>query len=508
MTRWNIDQELSGSSTPTQSLLFSLHFFRAALLRRWRTVACFVVGGAVLAILALHVMPPGSTATTGLVLTHRDGDDPATAMATDVSLLRTRTVAQEAISALELPMSPDDFQATVTVTAPTPEILVITLKAPTPDAAVTRLRAFSTAYMTFRADNVRLQSDGLIAGDQERIEELEDQSTTLTKQYEALVGRGDADSQARAADFLSQRSQLNAEITTLQQDIKQTALVTESILVASHTIDAPALNDPHTAKRLVLVMMSGLIGGCAVGVGLVLLTALLSRRLRRRDEVALALGLPVRFSTRAVVGRWPRRGVARERDLDVLAAGLGTALADGEGPRSLALVSVGATREAALVMRRLAERLEESDHRVCLVDLTEHGALARTRGASAGIPVVRPTGTVATASGPLSLVSSYDGGASLDDDARAHWDRAEVVLVLGDAELGIGAEPLSTWADRAVFLVKAGRASAEFLDSLCRIFTASGVVVEFAMLVGSDSSDESPGFPAALANGLHVRRSS
>ena len=52
--------------------------------------------------------------------------------------------------------------------------------------------------------------------------------------------------------------------------MKQTSLVTESILAASHTIDSPALDPPHTAKRLVLVMMSGLIGGTAVGVGVVL----------------------------------------------------------------------------------------------------------------------------------------------------------------------------------------------------------------------------------------------
>jgi len=108
----------------------------------------------------------------------------------------------------------------------------------------------------------------------------------------------------------------------------------------------------------------------------------------------------------------------------------------------------------------------------------------------------------------LALVSSYSGEPALDDTARQDWDRAEVVLVLGDAELGIGALPLSTWTDRAVVLVKAGRASAEFLDTLVRIFTASDVTVEFAMLVGADASDESPGFPATLAGAAHVRRTS
>lgn len=508
MTRWNIDQELSGPGNPTQSLLFSLHFFRAALMRRWRTLACFIGGGVLLAIAALHLMPPGSSATTGLVLAHRDGVDPATAMATDVKLLQTRAVAQNAIDALHLPMAPDDFQASVTVAAPTPDILMITLKAPTPEAAVSRLRALSTAYITFRSSQVRDQSDGLIEGYQTQIKDLQSQSSTLTKQYDTLAGHGDPDSQALAEDVLTRRSQLNGEITTLQQDIEQTSLVTESILAASHTIDAPAVNPPHRAKTLVLVTMSGLIGGTAAGVGVVLMTALLSRRLRRRDEVAMALGHPVRFSTRALGHRRLRRRGAWMRDVDVLAAGLGSALRnDEDAPQRLALVSVGATAEAALVVRRLAQHLQEGGHRVCLADLSERGALAR-RGDDPDLTVVRPSGTVVTASGPLSLVSSYDGRPALDEDAREDWDRAEVVLVLGDAELGVGAEPLSTWVDRAVFLVKAGRASAEFLDSLSRIFMASGVAVEFAMLVGADASDESPGFPAVRARESQVRRMS
>jgi capsular polysaccharide biosynthesis protein len=507
MTRWNVDQEMSGSGNPTQSLLFSFHFFRAALMRRWRTIVVFVVGGAALAFIALQLMPPGSSASTGIVLAHRDGEDPATAMATDISLLRTRSVAQDAIDALNLHMSPDGFQNSVTVTAPTPEVLVIKLNAPTPEDALTRLQAFSSAYMAFRSEQVRSESDGLIFGDKDQIKDLQAQSETLTKQYDAIAGRGDADNEARASDILSQRSQLLAQITTLQQNIKQTALVTESILAASHTIDPPAVDPPHTAKRLVLILMSGVIGGGAVGVGLTLLTSLMSRRLRRRDEVAMALGRPVRFSTRALVHRWPRRGVTRDRDLDVLAAGMSTALTMDESVSSLALVSVGATREAANVVCRVATQLAK-DHRVCVVDLSERGALSNGRSIADGFAVVRPSGTVATATGPLSLVASYERSASLDAEQREQLDDADIVLILDEAELGVGAEPLSTWTDRAVLLVKAGRVSAEFLDSLSRIFKASGVEVDFAMLVGADASDESPGFPAALASDSRVRRTS
>jgi capsular polysaccharide biosynthesis protein len=505
MTRLNIDDELGGSSA--ESVLVSLHFLRVALQRRWRTVAAFICAGALLALAALHLMPPASSASTALILAHADGQDPATAMATDVSLLRTRTVAQHTIDALGLAMTPDQFQKTVSVSVPTPEILVIQIKATSPDAAVTRLRALSTAYLDFRSQQGRIQSDGIVTGDQQRIAQLQQQSKTLTKHYELLVARNDASSQSRAQELLTQRAQADSDIATLQQDIQQSALETESIIAASHPVDDPAVDPPHRAKRLVLVVMSGLIGGTAAGIGLVVLMALLTNRLRRRDEVALALGRPVKFSARSTTSRWLRRRELSPRDQDVLAAGLTSALTAAKQQQRLAVVTVGAPLDGALVVARLARVLADDGRRVCLVDLGEKGLLAEA-AASAGCPgtVLRPSGTPATRTGPLTLASSYTGSPALDEPGWGDWSRAEFVLVLGDVELGVGAGPLSTWAERAVLLVRAGAASAELLDSLGRVLDASGIEIDFAMLVGADASDESPGYPAALVREPRERR--
>jgi hypothetical protein len=321
------------------------------------------------------------------------------------------------------------------------------------------------------------------------------------------VHRHDASSQAEAGDVLTHRSQLDAEITTLQQDIQQTDLETESILAASRTVDAPAVNPPHAAKRLVLVMMSGLFVGTAGGMGVVLFHALLSSRLRRRDEVALALGRPVRFSVRSRRSWWSGRHRLAPRDVDLLSAGLSTTLTQRSLPERVALVSVGAAKDAAAVVCRLADHLVSVGVRVSVVDLSDTNAL---KGASPreDWAVLRPTGDVQGASGPLALVSAFSGRPGADEPGREGWSKAQVVLVLGDAELGVGAAPLSSWADRAVLLVRAGTSTAEFLDSVRRVFDASGLGIEFAMLVGADSSDDSPGFPAGLASDARVSRSS
>ena len=59
----------------------------------------------------------------------------------------------------------------------------------------------------------------------------------------------------------------------------------------------PATALPYShIKGPMLYFAGGLVGGLALGVGGVVLGALLSRRLRRRDDVAAALGAPVRLS--------------------------------------------------------------------------------------------------------------------------------------------------------------------------------------------------------------------
>ena len=64
----------------------------------------------------------------------------------------------------------------------------------------------------------------------------------------------------------------------------------------------------HSALKVLLVDgASGLIGGLALGLGLLAVMAIASDRIRQRDEVADALGAPVELS----VGRFGRFRVMR-----------------------------------------------------------------------------------------------------------------------------------------------------------------------------------------------------
>ena len=58
---------------------------------------------------------------------------------------------------------------------------------------------------------------------------------------------------------------------------------------------------PHSRLKLAIVYaVTGLIAGLALGMGIVVVRALVSDRLRRRDDIAQALGAPVKLSVGAV----------------------------------------------------------------------------------------------------------------------------------------------------------------------------------------------------------------
>ncbi len=74
----------------------------------------------------------------------------------------------------------------------------------------------------------------------------------------------------------------------------------------------PATAITHSTTKVLLVDgASGLVAGLGIGLGIIAIAAIVSDRIRRRDEVAAALGAPVELS----VGKVGRMRVMRKRRL-------------------------------------------------------------------------------------------------------------------------------------------------------------------------------------------------
>lgn len=544
---WNIedeDRESELAGTP-RTLLGTWHYLRNSLRREWRTWAAVAALGAWLGMAAVVLVPPSSVGTVTILMAHPANLDGPSAMGTDVSLLNTREVAARTVAKLGLKVSPESFQSTVSAEAVTTEILVVSVSGPDDESAVTRADALTKEYLDFRATQLRSLSSGLITGYKARITDMQSQVTDLSRQYSQVSEQG-ASGQTRASEILTRRTELNSQIIDMQQAIEDAALATDAAVSSTHVIDAARAVGHSRKKTVALDIGSGLIGGTALGIGFVLFRALTSDRLRRRQDVALALGVPVRFSVtspgpdgrrRLLPAVRGRRAGWRGHDLEALVRGLESAVmsrpsaglglepglrstgsAGAAAKQGVALAAIGNAKVGASVVAALAAQLRAAGHSVFLVDLSRSGALvarlsprASRGGRSTGrhgtgatrrdaevlvetSGVFRPHGDPVLARGPRdSAIAGPSPDPSAPEDQRVRWEAADVVLVLAEVDPGLDTEYLRTWVAQVVPLVTAGRSSPELLETTAELVRAGGLMVPFAMMVGCDQTDESLG---------------
>lgn len=500
----DVDEETSPGER-NSPVLVSLHFLRAALRRHPAIFVLSPLVGLLLACGALLAFPPAHAAKASLVLPSDPQVDPTRAMATNVSLLQTETLASRTVAGLGLAMGPDDFNSTITIQAEGNDLLTLTLTAPTDAEAVRRLDGLTRTFLAFRGEQLSFQSKVLIGGINERIDGLKDQVDGLTAQIDSLAN-ATGTSAARIQEVATQRAALQSRIETLQQQVEDETLKNSSIVASSRLLDPAAAVPGRALRSTALTLVSGLVGGTALGWGSVMFLAVTSDRLRRRADVATVLGSPVGVSVRRTdplplaVRPLPFLAPIRRRRLSErarLAEALKAELFASGKPSRLVVARADGRDEVGHAVAQLARDLVASGRDVTVVDVTEQGSrVLRTALPLAdpgAPPVLRPAGTPALASRPeeLSAVGAWVGS----EDTPAP-DLADVVITLADLEPAVGAAHLRSWAGRAVISLCAGGASAERLRTVADQVRAAGMDIPFAALLRTDEMDDSPAEPA------------
>ncbi|HET9304275.1 MAG TPA: hypothetical protein VFO20_16005, partial [Propionibacteriaceae bacterium] len=504
--RWDVadfdsgDQSSPGHASPT---LVSLHFIRSALRRRWLVCALSAALGLLMAAAFLVAFPQPHNAKATLVLTHEEGVDPTLAMATDIGLLMSRTVAAKTIANLGLSMTPDDFVKSVTPVRTSPELLTVTLTGPGDAEAVRRLEVLTSIYLEFRAEQLTSQSNVFVDGIRQRIEKLEREVADLTEDIEQLSASRET-SATKLSETISQRAYIEGKIESLQQSAEDVSLRSTSVVSSSRVIDPPATKAGGAKRRMVLTLASGFIGGAALGCGMVLFLAITSDKIRRRSDVASAVDKPVPVSVGRLVPlprRWlwlphlrtldGRRADERQR----LAHAVKLELPVPRRWGRLAVACIDNADEVALAMATAAKDLAGSGCSVTLIDLTEKASLEVNGMASIGgsteRPILlRPRGIPALAGSAteLRVVGHEDGGSGQS------WPQlTDVTLILADLDPEVGADHLKAWTDRVIIVVTAGRSSAEKIITCADLVRSAGLDLRFAALLHAERTDHSSG---------------
>ena len=442
------------------------------------------------------LLPHKSSAVTDLYLAQSAGQDPAHAMADDVSLLQTLAVAKQAVSSSHFDVSPSALLSHYSGLPLSDSIMSIKFNGSSQSDAVTGARAVAQAFLTVQAAELRLQTDVLVRGLQSEISSLNTEIGTLNTQITSDSSASTTASN-QITNLVDQRSADQSQVSQLQTQIQQARLNEQSATDVSHVLDPAAVVAASTKKVVLEDALSGLIVGLAVGLGAVIFGFLLSERVLDRSKVAETLGAPVELSLR----RYRRPRVMRRTRLSrqlrapspalrMIERRLRARLESAPGS-TLAVVAVGTAEPAALAVGALALSLASEGREVVVVDAADKRILASVLGLTA-IPETMQTLQIAVEGGdPVRVFVAPEDPAQMAQ--KPPPDDADVVLVLTALDPAFGTEQLSSWVTDAVMILCPRGVNLTRLQVGREILREEGISLRSVILLGSDAEDDSSG---------------
>jgi capsular polysaccharide biosynthesis protein len=408
---------------------------------------------------------------------------------------------------LGLSQTISSFLNTYSVSSTTSRVLTITASGRSSNQAQLRASAVASAFLTFRGDELRAQHNLAVASINQQINQARQRVSSLDTQI------GQATQQSQLGKLRAERTSAENALSSLQQAVagdQSTTLPTlQAALKNSQVLSVTPI--PYPKKRtLVTYVGVGLIVGLAVGLGIVIIRALVSDRLRRRDDVAYTLDAPVKLSVRTLgahrrLAPRPGRAAKRNQDMRRVVAHLhGAVPRMTQGAQGLAIVAVDNAPVVAQAVTELATSYAGSGTQVVTADLSSGAHLAHlSRVKGPGTHVVSHNGVTFTMAvpergdlaptGPLPPFNSPPGRAQAPDPLVTSDVSADLLLTLATLDPAIGADHLATWASNAVVVVSSGQSSAERIHSVGEMIRLAGMRLDSVVLLGADKSDESLG---------------
>ena len=495
--------------------LVSLGFLGAAL-RRTATFWCAlaVVGLLVGAGYSVAV-PPAHTATVSVLLVDDPNQVATDEVMTDLVLAESLPVATAVVKQLGLPQTPAAFSGTYSVTSTTTQVLTITAKGKSNDQAVRIASVLATQFLDFRAAYELKQQQEAETQLNQQVTQAQQKLNSVNSQIKQVSA--EPSSPAQQAHLSALRTQLTAATSNLGQvqqyvttTLAQNQTTTQSMIRGSQVLNPATAGKRSRIKTFAVDVAIGLLAGLALGMVSVIIGAITSNRLRRRDDIAYAIGAPVRLSVgRLREGRfgrsWRGRRGTQRRDMELVVEHLRNAVPGSSGgPVGLAVVAVDDVPTVASAVFDLTVSKARQGARVVVADLSDGAPAARLLGVGgsgiskvsvgdAEVFVVVPASEDVTVVGPLRGHASLQGGAQADSALADAAARADLVLSLVTLDPAHGGDHLATWATEVVAVVTAGRSSAVRIHAVGEMVRLSGARLGSVIVVGADKSDESIG---------------
>jgi len=488
--------------------LVSLGFMTAAARRSAVFLFVMAVVGLIAGVGAYVARPHNYQATASILITLSPYENSQAAPADNQAIAETRSVAALAVQQLGLQQDPGSFQSSYIAASITDRLMTITASGPSADEAVLRATAVASAFLKFRAEQLQAEFNLTQQSLEQQINQAQQHLNSINTQIRQLSGQ--PGEQSQLSKLQADQTSTTSALTSYQQAVIGNQSTTQPALTAAlkgSQVLTVAPGAHSRFKPLIIYGGGGLIAGLGVGLTIVIIRALVSDRLRRRDDIAYALDAPVKLSVHSLGARRrliPRPGRGAKRDLDMrrIVAHLRSAVPRStHGPVSLAVVAVDNAPVVAQAVAALAATYVGQRTQVVTADLSRGADLARLSGVKGpgshqvsrngmSFTIVVPDRGDPAPCGPLPPLSSPAPGA----EALVPSDvSADLLLTLATLDPALGADYLATWATSAVVVVSAGKSSAERIHGVGEMVRLAGLRLASVVLIGADKLDESIG---------------
>ncbi|MEH0547580.1 Wzz/FepE/Etk N-terminal domain-containing protein [Streptomyces sp. B21-105] len=466
------------TSTTAQSSaaapLLDLQVLVAAVRRRRRLWLSLALVGLLAGAAVAFLLPQPPTAVTKVLVAHEDDQpsDPGTLIRTDVALLQTTRIAEQALKSLRSPEKAEDFMRDYSGTGVTNNLLQITVTGDTDAEAVARAEALAEAFV---ADHVR-RIQGTAKAEAKALLDQRDELKRQLAQVNKTIGDGtEASGPGSSADLESlyaRRAELTSQITDFSQRAGEASIGAPRLVAGTQIVDAPYVVRHSLPRTVGTDAAIGLFLGLFLGLAAAAVGAVVADRPVLRREIAQNLGASVVAELpHRTGGRWQRRRVRAARTR--LTTSLARSVRGSAEPVSL--LELGCARNTGVIALDLA------------------GALA--------------------ADGPVVVVDGLPGRHLADRRTKP----GDPVVVTGERaadgspqerRIGVGSvAPGTAWTDlqylgtRTVLVVRAGHGSAAWLHTVARQLADQHIFVIGVVLIDPDPRDRTDG---TLWDGPHT----
>ncbi|MEH0473405.1 Wzz/FepE/Etk N-terminal domain-containing protein [Streptomyces hayashii] len=454
--------------------LLDLQALVAAVRRRRRLWSSLALLGLLVGAAVAFLLPQPPTAVTKILVAHEEDqpNDPGTLIRTDVALLQTTRIAEQALKSLGSRDRAEDFMQHYSGSGLTNNVLQITVTGDSDAQAVSRAKALADAFVADHVKRIQEASKAEAKALLDQRDQLKGQLAQVNKAIGDGAGASGPESSADLESLYARRAELTSQITDFSQRAAEASIGTPRLVAGTQIVDAPYAVRGSLPKAVATDAVIGLFLGLFLGLAAAAVGAVVADRPVLRREIAANLGASVVAELpHRPGGRWRRRRVraARERLTTSLAR---TVRGSAE---TVSLLELGCARTTGVIAMDLARALAD-DGPVAVVDGLPGRPLSG-RGAKPGDPVV--------VTGESAAVVSPE-----------------------ERRLGVGSvAPGAAWTDlqylgtRTVLVVRAGHGSAAWLHTVARQLADQRIAVIGVVLIDPDPRDRTDG---TLWNGLHT----